>query len=209
MIIKICGVTNEKDAQAAIDAGANALGINFYPKSPRFVTLDQARRIASVPGSYLRVGVFVNAEPDELLRTVELVGLDVVQVHGTFRRTPLRTWRALQAGERGLDDDQGIEAYLLDTPGAGFGGSGRTFDWSLAATFPRRKIVAGGLDESNVAAAIEASMPWGVDACSRLESSPGIKDPNRVRAFVSAARAAFEQHAVYRGKTQSALEVNL
>jgi phosphoribosylanthranilate isomerase len=190
VIVKICGITNETDAEVAIEAGANALGINFYPRSPRFVTLEQARRVTRLPGNHLRVGIFVNAEPDELLRMTAEAGLDVVQVHGAFRRTRLRTWRGLRAGEPAPAEDEGVEAYLLDTPGTDFGGSGRTFDWSLAASFPRRKIVAGGLDEWNVAAAIEASAPWGVDACSRLESSPGIKDANRVRAFIKAARAA-------------------
>ncbi|HEX4229706.1 MAG TPA: phosphoribosylanthranilate isomerase [Bryobacteraceae bacterium] len=190
MIVKICGITNENDAQVALEAGANALGINFYPKSPRYVTLEQARRVTRLPGDHLRVGIFVNAEPDELLRVAVEAGLDVVQVHGVFRPTRLRMWRALSAGKPAPADDEGVEAYLLDTPGTDFGGSGRSFDWSLAAAFPRRKIVAGGLDEWNVAAAIEASAPWGVDACSRLESSPGIKDAHRMRAFIHAARAA-------------------
>lgn len=195
MIVKICGITNENDAQVAIEAGANALGINFYPKSPRFVTLEQARRVTRLAGDHLRVGIFVSASPDELLRTAADAGLDVVQVHGKFRRTRLRTWRGVRAGEPAPEDDEGVEAYLLDTPGTNFGGSGRTFDWALAASFPRRKIVGGGLDEWNVAAAIEASTPWGVDACSRLEASPGIKDANRVRAFVKAARAALSRES--------------
>jgi phosphoribosylanthranilate isomerase len=190
VIVKICGITNENDARIALEAGANALGINFYPKSPRFVSLEQARRVTRIPGDHLRVGIFVNADADELIRIAAETELDVVQLHGMFRRTRLRTWRALRAGEAAPADDEGVEAYLLDTPGTDFGGTGRTFDWSLAASFPRRKIVAGGLDEWNVASAIEASAPWGVDACSRLESSPGIKDANRVRAFVKTARAA-------------------
>lgn len=195
MIVKICGITNESDAQVAIEAGASALGINFYPKSPRFVTLEQARRITRLAGRHLRVGIFVNAEADELLRVADEAQLDVVQVHGAFQRTRLRTWRGMRAGEAAPADDEGVEAFLLDTPGVNFGGSGRTFDWSLAASFPRRKIVAGGLDEWNVAAAVEASAPWGVDACSRLELSPGIKDANRVRAFVKAAFAALAREA--------------
>lgn len=193
MIVKICGITSEDDARMAIEGGANALGVNFYPQSPRFVTLEQARRITRLPGNHLRVGIFVNAEPEELLRTVDEAGLDVVQVHGVFRRTRLRTWRGIRAGDPAPAVDEDVEAYLLDAPGLEFGGSGQTFDWSLAAAFPRRKIVAGGLDEWNVAAAIEASAPWGVDACSRLESSPGIKDANRVRAFIKAALAALAQ----------------
>ena len=99
MIVKICGITNEHDAEVAIEAGATALGINFYRDSPRYVSFEQARQITRLPGDHLRVGIFVNAEPDELLRTVEEAGLDLVQVHGMFRRTELRTWRALRAGE--------------------------------------------------------------------------------------------------------------
>jgi phosphoribosylanthranilate isomerase len=209
VIIKICGITNEDDARMAIDAGANALGINFYPKSPRFVTIEQARRVTEIPGDHLRVGIFVNAEPDELLRTAETVGLNVVQLHGVFRQTGLRAWCALRVGEPVPQHDESIEAYLLDTPGADFGGSGRTFDWSVAAPFPRRKIVAGGLDEWNVAEAIEASAPWGVDACSRLESSPGIKNENRVRAFVKAAHAAFARQLAHGDEQQAALEARL
>lgn len=209
MIVKICGITNENDARVAIEAGANALGINFYPKSPRFVTIEQARRVTRLPGDHLRVGIFVNAEPDELLRTAETVGLDVVQLHGVFRQTGLRTWRALRAGEPVPQHDDSIEAYLLDTPGAEFGGSGRNFDWSVAAAFPRRKIVAGGLDEWNVAEAIEVCVPWGVDACSRLESSPGIKDANRVRAFVKAAHAAFARQSVPSGELPATSEARL
>jgi phosphoribosylanthranilate isomerase len=200
VIVKICGITNEADAQVALEAGATALGLNFYRNSPRFVTFEQARLVTRLPGNHLRVGIFVNAEPGELLRTAQEAGLDLVQLHGTFSRTRLRTWRALRAGEPAPSDDEGVEAYLLDSAGtdsvdSALGGSGRTFDWSLAAQFPHRKIVAGGLDEWNVAAAIEASAPWGVDACSRLESSPGIKDANRVRAFVKAARAALAREA--------------
>jgi phosphoribosylanthranilate isomerase len=85
-----------------------------------------------------------------------------------------------------------VEAYLLDSPSTLYGGSGETFDWRLAAAFPRRFLVAGGLDASNVASAIRIAQPWGVDACSRVESQPGKKDPVRVAAFVQAALAAFE-----------------
>ena len=197
MIVKICGITNEKDAQVAIEAGADALGLNFYAKSPRFVSLGEAGRVTRLPGRHLRVGIFVNAEPDELLRTAEAARLDVVQVHGAYRPTRLRTWRGLRAGDRPPVEDPNVEAYLLDTPAVAFGGSGRTFDWRLAAAFPYRKIVAGGLDEWNVAAAIEACKPWGVDACSRLESAPGVKDAARVRGFIRAARAAVTREAVH------------
>ncbi len=193
-LVKICGITNEEDARFAIQAGANALGFNFYPRSPRYVTPARARQIAeSVSASFLRVGVFVNAGVQELRSTAALVPLDVLQLHGEACALPPpeigRVWRAINPAQT-PDADAAIEAYLLDPAGASYGGSGHIFDWTLAANFPGRAIIAGGLDGANVAKAIEAAMPWGVDACSRLESSPGKKDPALVRAFVHAARAA-------------------
>ena len=102
-------------------------------------------------------------------------------------------WRAIQASAPPAFLDPQIEAHLLDSPTAQYGGSGTTFDWMLAAAFPLRKIVAGGLDADNVAEAIRVARPWGVDASSRLESQPGKKDPARVAQFVQAAVMAFRQ----------------
>jgi phosphoribosylanthranilate isomerase len=189
-LVKICGITNEEDARTAIEAGANALGFNFYPQSPRYISPDQAHRIASaVPGNYLRVGVFVNPSTEQLLSPAQLVPLDVVQLHGDhcpkFVSKALRIWRAI--APTASTDDPSIEAWLLDTPSSGFGGSGRTFDWTLAQARHARILLAGGLDGSNVAAAILTANPWGVDACSRLESSPGKKSAAAVRAFITAA----------------------
>jgi phosphoribosylanthranilate isomerase len=198
MIVKICGITNPEDARIAVEAGANALGFNFYPKSPRYLSLEAARLIVqAVPGDYLKVGVFVNAKKEELQRAFESVPLDVVQLHGTVCQTALPTWRAIAVGQGTPAPNSNTEAYLLDTPSQNFGGSGQTFDWSLAAAFPYpKKIVAGGLDGSNVADAIRVSRPWGVDACSRLEWKPGLKDPQRVRDFISAAFAAASQEVL-------------
>jgi phosphoribosylanthranilate isomerase len=195
-IIKICGITSAADAATAINAGANALGFNFYPSSPRYITLQDAQKIAmSVSVPYLRVGVFVNPSEEELIEAASTVPLDVLQLHGN--QLPLRlassfrVWQALQAGTLPpLHPD--VEAYLLDSPTPLYGGSGETFDWTLAAAFPRRVLVAGGLDALNVASAIRMTRAWGVDACSRVESQPGKKDPARVIAFVHAALAAFE-----------------
>jgi len=198
MIVKICGITNQADARAAVDAGANALGFNFWPKSPRFITPRRAREIVSVvPGDYLKVGIFVNACEPELLETAAQVPLDVLQLHGHRSALPhsssLRIWRAVTATQAPPAAHAGIEAYLLDAPAPHHGGSGNTFDWSLAARFPHRFIIAGGLDATNVAAAIRAASPWGVDACSRLESSPGKKDAQQVRDFIRAALVAARQ----------------
>ncbi|MFL6449861.1 MAG: phosphoribosylanthranilate isomerase [Bryobacteraceae bacterium] len=189
-IVKICGITEEEDGEVALEAGANALGFNFYPQSPRYVTPARARQLTDALGStYLRVGVFVNPTEAELKAAMVAVQLDVLQLHGEACATPplgARVWRSL-ALPAVIAADEGAEAFLLDSPSPQFGGSGRTFDWSLAASFPRRAILAGGLDALNVADAIRAARPWGVDACSRLEQKPGRKDGSRVRAFVAAA----------------------
>lgn len=189
-LVKVCGITEEADGVAAIEAGAHALGFNFYGRSPRYVTLSRAKELAeSIDGDYLRVGVFVNPSQTELAEALIAIPLDVVQLHGGACAVPpphTRVWRSVVLPANDLRDHT-AEAYLLDSPSANFGGSGRSFDWSLAAGFPHRAILAGGLDESNVRDAIRAARPWGVDACSRLERQPGRKDGARVRAFVTAA----------------------
>jgi phosphoribosylanthranilate isomerase len=196
MIVKVCGITHEADARAAVAAGANALGYNFWPRSPRFITPDDAARFAPGVAGALRVGVFVDSPPGEIARVAQRAALDVVQLHGSAAAPAgIRYWRAAPV----RDDfdpaslhDAGAEAYLLDAPsGALHGGTGRTFDWSRVRGAGVRVVLAGGLDGSNVAGAIAAARPWGVDACSRLESSPGRKDHAKVAAFVAHARAAF------------------
>ena len=188
-MVKICGITNEEDALAAVEAGASALGFNFYSKSPRCIEPEVARRIsARLPPAVLKVGVFADGNPAEVARQA---GLDIVQLHGGITAASVRVWRACRVGagfdERSLDDTS-AEAFLLDTPSPVLhGGTGWTFDWRLARGLKKRIILAGGLDASNVRQAIEAARPWGVDACSRLESSPGKKDNRKVREFVKAA----------------------
>ncbi len=194
-IVKICGITNEEDAHAAVDAGANAIGFNFYDKSPRLVTPEHAKRIAmGISGAYLKVGIFVNAREDEMFKIAGFVGLNVLQLHGDHVHIPgsrqYAIWRAVSAEALPVRGETQIDAYLADSPTPDFGGSGRTFDWRLAAGRPYRTILAGGLASDNVEEAIEAVRPWGVDACSRLESHPGKKDAQMVRDFVQAARAA-------------------
>ncbi len=200
-VVKICGITNEEDARVALDAGANALGFNFYAGSPRYITLARAREIVeAVQRPFLKVGVFVNASEAELEKAARQVPLDIIQLHGEDCLAQLsrsyRIWRSIIADDATSSENAIAEAYVLDTPTPNFGGSGKSFDWSLAAGIAHRKIIAGGLDASNVADAIRITSPWGVDACSRLESSPGKKDERRVREFVRAALAAHSQEVI-------------
>lgn len=197
MILKICGVTNQQDADAAVAAGANAIGFNFYPKSPRHIAADSAGAIATGPG-VRRVGVFV----DEPRARVEAIGrvarLDVAQLHGSEQPseypTAIAVWKAARVGDGfhlAAYDGIPAEALVLDGPaGELYGGAGRTFDWTVAAASARRIILAGGLDASNVARAIALARPWGVDACSRIESAPGKKDHQKMIDFLQAAKAA-------------------
>ena len=197
-VIKICGIASEQDARDAVQAGANALGFNFYRKSPRFVTVEQARAIAaSLPDTIVRVGVFVNETAEAITEIAGRVPLDVAQLHGLMPSPlpRLRIWRAVTVDEDFVPDllsDVEADAFLLDAPTSCFGGSGKSFEWSRAAGLQQRILLAGGLDGSNVEQGIVALDPWGVDACSRLESSPGKKDAQKVREFVAAARKAFK-----------------
>ncbi|MBI3209947.1 MAG: phosphoribosylanthranilate isomerase [Candidatus Solibacter usitatus] len=201
-VIKICGITHAGDAQAAVAAGATAVGFNFYPKSSRFIECAQAAEIAaSLPPGICKVGVFVNEPPETVERIAQECGLDVAQLHGGESREQfprgVRVWKALRV-EQGFDIAQcdaysGAEAILLDGPaGANFGGEGKAFSWSIAAKCKHKVILAGGLDAANVGAAIAAAHPWGVDACSRIERSPGRKDHAKMREFIQAAVKAEE-----------------
>jgi phosphoribosylanthranilate isomerase len=197
MIVKICGITNQEDASAAVAGGATAIGFNFYPHSPRYIAPESAAEIVS-PAGVLRVGVFVNESPTRLEEVARIAGLNVAQLHGDEQPADfpagVAVWKAARVGE-GFDlartSDWQVEALLLDGPaGELYGGSGHTFDWSLAAATRMRIIVAGGLDASNVARAVELARPWGVDACSRIESAPGKKDHKKMSDFLHAARVA-------------------
>ncbi len=196
-IIKICGITNVTDARAAIAAGATAIGFNFYPRSKRYIAPEAAAPIArQVP--VLKVGVFVDEPPTSIEAIARQVGLDVIQLHGNERNGDFpqgRIWKALRV-ESGfspavLDEYPAAEAFLFDGPaGNEFGGAGIPFAWTLARGAAKPVIIAGGLDASNVAAAIRDSDPLGVDACSRLESAPGRKDHSKMIQFIQAALAA-------------------
>lgn len=194
-IVKVCGVTTRQDAQAAVDAGANALGFNFYTRSPRYLAMERALEVMSgLRGEFLRVAVFV--DPSNEILAAAAGRFDVAQVHGALpEERPLSIWRAIPAAKE-YRFEQTADAWLLDTFTPAFGGSGRTFDWSLAKGFPQRAILAGGLDGDNVSDAIRTARPWGVDSCSRLESTPGRKDQRKVAAFVNAALHAFHDQQV-------------
>ena len=195
-IVKICGITNETDAEDAAESGASAIGLNFYARSPRFVTADRARAIVSaIAGPMLKVGVFVNATADEIRAIAEHTALDIVQLHGNAsgNLNGLRVWRAIPVDDRfpdSLNADEDAEAFLLDAPTKNYGGSGQTFDWFRTAGLKQRIVLAGGLDETNVGRAVSAANPWGVDACSRLESAPGKKDAQKMRGFIAEALRA-------------------
>ena len=203
--MKVCGITSPEDAVAAAEAGADAIGLVFWPRSPRAVTADEARAICdALPPFVVRVGVFVDAVRDEMARIADSARLDLLQLHGeeppeAFDGLPRRALKALRVGEGFAPEDalryEGRAAgLLLDTRAAGApGGSGRAFDWSLARGVREKSrflMLAGGLAPENLRAAVAAVRPDGVDASSRLESAPGKKDHARVRAFVVAARAA-------------------
>jgi phosphoribosylanthranilate isomerase len=201
--IKICGITCVEDAAAAVAAGADALGFNFYKPSPRYITPETAREIIKqLPRSVLTVGVFVN-ESQQMIRSVAgETGIAAVQLHGDESptycadlATKLLVFKTL-AASRDVDiqlaGEYEVEAFLLDTEDRTLrGGTGRVFDWSIARQFKRfipKLILAGGLSPENIQAAIETVRPYGVDACSSLEDTPGKKNHERMRAFVERAR---------------------
>lgn len=199
MFVKICGLTTPEDAVAAAEAGADALGLNFT-HSRRHVTIEQAQEIvAALPAGVLTVGVFRDHLAREVIDIIEQTGIAAAQLHGsetveTSRRVheavPVLI-RAMAAGDPQLAeiDAHGADVVLLDAPTPG---GGVPFDWTLVGdlTARHRVLLAGGLRPENVAEAIAAVRPWGVDVASGVEASPGRKDPDAVRRFVTAARAA-------------------
>ncbi|HTS48765.1 MAG TPA: phosphoribosylanthranilate isomerase [Bryobacteraceae bacterium] len=190
MMVKICGITNREDALAAVEAGASAIGFNFYRDSPRYISPTGAAMIAEkIPAAVWKVGVFVDEMPETIAKIALDVGLDVAQLHGFSEARGLRVWRALSAGAPPPDQStEAPEALLIDTPSQELrGGTGQTWNWANARSYHDKIIIAGGLDASNVRQAIQEAQPWGVDACSRLEKSPGLKDHEKMRDFVKAA----------------------
>jgi phosphoribosylanthranilate isomerase len=191
MMVKICGITNRDDAMAAVEAGASAIGFNFYRESPRYLSPSGASLIAEkIPANVWKVGIFVSERAESISKIALHVGLDVAQLYGVSEARGIRVWRACRSDDdinSGLKDDR-VEALLLDSPSEHeYGGTGRTFDWKRAKGLAKNTVIAGGLDASNVHRAIEEACPWGVDACSRLEKSPGLKDHEKMREFIKAA----------------------
>jgi phosphoribosylanthranilate isomerase len=200
--VKICGLTRLEDAERAVELGAHAVGFIFWPRSPRVVDADRARVIArALPPFVTRVGVFVNATPADVARIADAVGLDAVQLHGdealsAFDVTGRRIVRALSLTTRDdLDRALALPAAVLPLADTSDpvrrGGTGRTADWDLAAALARqrRMALAGGLTPANVVEAVRHVRPWAVDVASGVESAPGIKDPDKLREFLTGVLA--------------------
>ena len=208
--IKICGITLADDAARAAMLGVDFIGLNFWPRSKRYVKPERGPMLAAAArgsGGAKIVGVFVDPDVDEVLEIAKSVDLDVIQLHGDespelCKRISLAVyrpvWKAVPVSSaRDVEhlDAFGTEAVLLDAPTPGRGGAGARFDHQHARNarerFPRMHIVlAGGLTPETVAAAIAIVEPWAVDVASGVEAGPGIKDPAKLQAFVSATRAA-------------------
>ena len=203
--IKICGITNLEDAKACVELGADMIGLNFYPQSPRYIEAEIARQIVeTIPRSAYAVGIFVDASADEVRKTAKRAGIESVQLHGdvspeTCRKLAheFRVIRAFSTDGRFQPEAAGAFPdcdVLLDAHHVELrGGTGVTCDWSAArATLPftRFLILSGGLNTQNVACAIAAVAPHAVDVCSGVERAPGVKDHRMIEKFTAAVRTA-------------------
>ena len=205
MKIKICGITNLEDAVAAVEFGAEMLGFNFYPQSARFIAPVKAREIAEkMPKQVLKVGVFVNESLEKVNKTAETARLDIVQLHGDETPDFVKAIKSIPVIKAlGVNSEFKIErAVEFQTPilldaycQKTHGGTGKTFDWQTAVKVKElvpELYLAGGLSPENIGAAIETVRPFGVDACSLIESQPGKKDLNKMREFIENAKKASE-----------------
>lgn len=205
--VKICGLTRVEDAISTVNARADAIGLVFYAKSPRFVSIETARQIAFAVGPFVTVtGLFVDADPADVENVLKQVPLNLLQFHGdeslayceSFNRPYIKALRM----KPGLDVSQAITAYpsasgiLLDAYRPGVpGGTGETFDWEqVPAQSTKPIILAGGLTPENVADAISSTRIYGVDVSGGVESAPGLKDPAKIRDFISNARLAIQSN---------------
>ena len=200
--VKICGITSQTDASAAVEAGADALGFMFYELSSRYLAPEQAAPIlASLPPFVSKVGVFVNASADTVRKIAAQCGLDTLQFHGDEspefckRFAPLKVIKAFRmqdANSLNSLEHFATDAWLLDSYSPNqIGGTGTTFNWELAAQAReagRPVILAGGLNAENIAEAIHQVWPYAVDVSSGVESAPGRKDASLMRAFIAAVR---------------------
>lgn len=202
--VKICGITNYEDALLAAELGAFALGFNFYKKSPRYLSPEQAKEIiAQLPKKTWKVGVFVNASRDEITETADFAGLDMIQLHGNESLESCQGWgkyrviKGVRVGKGAPDvemqnyidtvDHLLIDQYSPDAPG----GTGEMVDDEFLRTLARQGMLkdaflAGGLTPENVAAKVKLYQPYGIDVASGVESSPGKKDPALLKAFFAA-----------------------
>ncbi|HEX9388842.1 MAG TPA: phosphoribosylanthranilate isomerase [Anaerolineales bacterium] len=199
--IKICGIKTVTDALAARDAGADLIGFNFYPKSPRYIDVGRCRDIMSVMRKYghiTYVGVFVNVSVAEVRATMETCGLSLAQLHGDETSEMLnelngKAFKAFRGVPQSLDGfaREDAPALLVDASVKGtYGGTGVTADWNSAAELAKKYplLLAGGLTPENVADAVRQVKPWGVDVASGVESVPGEKDAIKMKAFVQSVR---------------------
>ena len=215
--IKICGITRLKDAQLAMTMGADAIGLNFYPKSKRFISHIDANFICQdlPPHVLQRVGVFVNEEPEEIIDTAEQLRLDYVQLHGDEseedikRLEELNVIRAIRPADQtellqqveSLSELPNIKAILVDAFDANeYGGTGKVADWSAIRELTDQPpsvpiILAGGLKQETIFDAIRTTKPTAVDVASGVESEPGIKDPDKMLLFMDSARDGFNSIA--------------
>jgi phosphoribosylanthranilate isomerase len=201
-MVKVCGITNVADARVAAEAGADAVGF-IFAESPRRVSVEEARRVSlALPENVLKVGVFVNVPPEEVLRVAREAGLDLAQLHGdetpeavaAVRAGGLPVMKALRV--RNADDLADVERFdadlfLLDAYSEkARGGTGERFDWGVAKSLKGRGniVVSGGLAPENVREALDFFEPYGVDASSSLEDAPGKKNEDSVRRFIVAAK---------------------
>ena len=199
--VKVCGMTQLKDAAFAVQQGADAVGFIFYKKSPRSVNMKAVKEIISkLPPFVDTVGVFVNESADRVNKIAEYCGLDLVQLHGDespaycrkIRRRVVKAFRVIDLQSIKQLEKFPVSGFLLDTFSENMhGGTGKVFDWNLA--HPAKKvgpvILAGGLTPRNIRQAISQVRPYGVDVCSGVEKSPGIKDPEKVKAFLKNIRS--------------------
>lgn len=212
--VKICGLTREADIASAVQAGADAIGFVFYPRSKRYLTPAQAAALRRmVPAFVDVVALFVDPDPADVGAVLELVGPDLLQFHGNesvqdCTRYGVRFLRAFRVGAPGLDTPGGLAetcraygeaaGWLFDSYSAAYGGSGQTFDHALlstvrADTAARPIVLSGGLNADNAAAAIQALRPWAIDLSSGVETAPGLKSADKIHALMRVVRQADEQ----------------
>lgn len=201
--VKICGITRREDLRVAVEAGADAVGFVFAERSKRWLDAGQAEKLVrQVPAFVSRVGLFMDQEADHVVRVLDRVPLTLLQFHGSESADFCRQFGLPYMKAVTMDRDRAVSeaaadypdaaALLLDSHSAGgLGGTGRTFDWSLATAAPVPLVLAGGLTPENVRRAIEQVRPWGVDVSSGVEDEPGVKNPDRMRQFIKEAKREY------------------